>query len=73
MGLADPRSCVPLLVPPDNMSFLTTAAEIYAKHDRYPEAVALAVRMNDRTLIRKYYNAPTNPYVWSSLTPADSG
>lgn len=56
-------SCVPLLVPPDDMAFLRTAAAIYAKHDRYPEALALAVKMNDRALIRKYYEAPTNPYV----------
>jgi 26S proteasome regulatory subunit N1 len=56
--------CVPLLVPPDDRSFLETAAEIYAKHDRYSEALALAVQMNDRTLIRKYFDAPTNPSVW---------
>ena len=58
---ADETSCVPLLVPPDNVAFLQTAAEIYAKHDRYPEALALAVRLNDRTLIRRYYDAPQNP------------
>ncbi len=60
MGLTH-DSCVPLLVPPDDTAFLQTAAEIYAKHDRYPEAVALAVRLNDRDLIRKYYDAPSNP------------
>lgn len=56
-------SCVPLLVPPDDIEFLETAAEVYAKHDRYPEALALAVRLNNRTLIQKYYAAPSNPYV----------
>lgn len=61
-GNADPpRSCVPLLVPPDDVEFLKTAAEVYAKHDRYPEALALAVRLNDEILVRKYYNAPKNP------------
>jgi 26S proteasome regulatory subunit N1 len=54
-------SCVPLLVPPDDVEFLETAAEVYAKHDRYPEALALAVRLNDQALIQKYYFAPTNP------------
>lgn len=57
------NSCVPLLVPPDDGAFMRTAAEIYAKHDRYPEAIALAVRLNNRSLIRKYYDAPSNPYV----------
>ncbi|CAD6580866.1 MAG: proteasome regulatory particle base subunit, partial [Tremellales sp. Tagirdzhanova-0007] len=61
-------SCVPLLVPPDNVAFLQTAAEIYAKHDRYPEALALAVRLNDRTLIRRYYDAPQNPVMKKQLS-----
>lgn len=56
-------SCVPLLVAPDDTEFLETAAQIYAKHDRYPEALALAVRLGNRTLIQRYYSAPTNPYV----------
>jgi 26S proteasome regulatory subunit N1 len=54
-------SCVPLLTAPDDRYFLETAAEIYAKFDRYPEALALAVRLNDRGLIRKYFEAPRNP------------
>lgn len=54
-------SCVPLLVPPDDVEFLETAAEVYAKHDRYPEALALAVRLNKEHLVSKYYTAPTNP------------
>lgn len=58
-------SCVPLLVPPDDRAFLETAAEVYAKHDRYPEALALAVRLYDEDLVRKYYSAPTNRYVLS--------
>ncbi|ORY31001.1 putative 26S proteasome regulatory subunit (proteasome non-ATPase subunit mts4) [Naematelia encephala] len=53
-------SCVPLLVPPDDKAFLQTAAEIYAKHDRYPEALALAVRLNDANLVYKYFSTPTN-------------
>ncbi|KAK4684508.1 26S proteasome regulatory subunit N1, partial [Tremellales sp. Uapishka_1] len=61
-------SCVPLLVPPDDSAFLKTAAAIYAKHDRFPEALALAVRLNDRALIRKYYEAPTNPVMKKQLS-----
>ncbi|RXK34811.1 26S proteasome regulatory subunit N1 [Tremella mesenterica] len=52
--------CVPLLMPPDDRAFLRTAAEIYAAHGRYPEALALAIRMNDRELVRIYYAAPKN-------------
>ncbi|KAE8539114.1 hypothetical protein D1P53_005485 [Cryptococcus gattii VGV] len=53
-------SCVPLLVNPDDNAFLETASIIYSKYDRYPEALALAVRLNNPELIRKYYEAPTN-------------
>jgi hypothetical protein len=59
-------SCVPLLVPPDDEAFLQCAAHIYAKHDRYPEALALAVRLNNKELVQKYFSAPTNPYVLPS-------
>lgn len=54
-------SCVPLLLPPDDEVFLRTAAAIYAKHDRLPEALALAIRLHDRKLIRQYFEAPANP------------
>lgn len=54
-------SCVNLLVPPDDVLFLRTAHEIYIKHQRYFEALVLAVRLTDRTLIRADFEAPTNP------------
>lgn len=68
-----PRVCqymvqtVPLLVPPDDEAFLRTAAAIYAKHDRLPEALALAIRLHDRKLIRKYFEAPVNPVMKKQL------
>ncbi|WVQ83362.1 hypothetical protein IAT38_005502 [Cryptococcus sp. DSM 104549] len=61
-------SCVPLLVPPDDAAFLETASIIYAKYDRYPEAIALAVRLNDASLIRKYFEAPKNPVMKKQLS-----
>jgi len=54
---------VPLLVSPDDRAFLRTAAEIYARHERYTQALALAVRLRDRRLIRKYFESPMNLYV----------
>jgi 26S proteasome regulatory subunit N1 len=56
-------SCVPLLVSPDDRAFLRTAAAIYARHERYTQALALAVRLRDRRLIRKYFESPMNMYV----------
>ncbi|OCF41675.1 26S proteasome regulatory subunit N1 [Kwoniella heveanensis CBS 569] len=60
-------SCVPLLVPPDDSAFLETASAIYAKYDRYPEAIALAVRLNNPSLVRKYFEAPKNPVMKKQL------
>ncbi|WVO18742.1 uncharacterized protein IAS62_000013 [Cryptococcus decagattii] len=61
-------SCVPLLVNPDDNAFLETASIIYSKYDRYPEALVLAVRLNNPELIRKYYEAPTNPVMKKQLS-----
>jgi hypothetical protein len=35
---------------------------IYEKHQRIPEALSLAIRLNDSELIRKDFHAPGNPY-----------
>lgn len=48
------------MVAPDDKAFLRTAASIYAKNQHYPQALALAVRLRDRKLIRKYFEAPSN-------------
>lgn len=56
-------SCVPLLVAPDDKEFLRAAAAIYALHGKFPEALALAVRLRDQALVRKYFEGPKNPYV----------
>lgn len=61
------EQCVPLLVSPDDRLFLETAAKMYARFDRYPEALALAVKLNDRTLIREYFAAPKNPIMRKQL------
>ena len=56
-------SCVPLLPPPDDVSFLRTAHGIYSKFSKYPEALALAIRMADPELISQDFHTPANPLV----------
>ncbi|CAG8438595.1 3197_t:CDS:10 [Ambispora gerdemannii] len=46
-------SCVNLLVPPDDVAFFRTAHTIYRQHNKYTEAVSLAVRLQDLDLIRE--------------------
>ncbi|KAI5449751.1 proteasome regulatory particle base subunit [Naganishia albida] len=60
-------SCVPLLVAPDDKEFLRAAAAIYALHGKFPEALALAVRLRDRALVRKYFEGPKNPIMRKQL------
>ncbi len=60
-------SCVNLLVPPDDAMFLRTAHEIYRKHDRFTEAMTLALRLGDKHLIRSDFEAPKNPTMRKQL------
>ncbi|GBB88799.1 hypothetical protein RclHR1_01540022 [Rhizophagus clarus] len=50
-------SCVNLLVPPDDILFLRTAHQIYRQHDKYTEAVSLAIRLGDHDLIKEDFEA----------------
>ncbi|GJN93258.1 hypothetical protein Rhopal_006305-T1 [Rhodotorula paludigena] len=54
-------SAVYYLTPPDDLQFLRTAREIYKKHNRYTEALTLALRLQDPAMIKEDYDAPTNP------------
>ena len=60
-------SCVNLLVPPDDVQFLKTAHEIYRRNDRHTEALVLSLRLNDRELIRKDFEATQNPIMKKQL------
>ncbi|KAK7046680.1 26S proteasome regulatory subunit RPN1 [Favolaschia claudopus] len=59
--------CVNLLPPPDDISFLRTAHKIYVQHRKFPEALALAIRLGDPALIREDFNAPGNPLMKRQL------
>ena len=62
LPLIEPFSrCVSLLPPPDDISFLRTAHNIYVQHHKFPEALALAIRLGDPNLVREDFTAPGNP------------
>ncbi|TCD68746.1 proteasome regulatory particle base subunit [Steccherinum ochraceum] len=60
-------ACVNLLPPPDDLAFLETAHTIYVKHQRFPEALALSIRLGNPALIRDDFNAPGNPLMKRQL------
>ena len=61
------HSCVNLLPPPDDVAFLQTAHGIYVKHQRFPEALALSIRLGDPSLIRSDFTAVGNPLMKRQL------
>ena len=64
---SDLSRCVNFLPPPDDVSFLETAHKIYVKHKRWPEAIALAIRLGRPAMIREDFDSPGNPYVPHTL------
>lgn len=58
---------VNLLAPPDDVQFLKTAHTIYVQHHKFPEALSLALRLNNPELIREDFNAPGNPLMKRQL------
>jgi 26S proteasome regulatory subunit N1 len=50
-------SCVSLLVPPDDHEFLRTARTIYRKFNRLTEAITVAMRLNDKEMIKEDFES----------------
>ena len=53
-------ACVPLLPQPDDVTFLRTAHAVYVKHSKFPEALSVAIRLNDSELIKQDFEAPAS-------------
>ena len=51
------------LPPPDDIAFLRTVHELYLAHGKFPEALAIALRMGDQELILQDFKDAGNPYV----------
>ncbi|KAG8803495.1 proteasome regulatory particle base subunit, partial [Serendipita sp. 399] len=54
-------SCVNFLAPPDDVTFLETAHTLYVKYGKFPEALALSIRLYNQDLIRADFEAAANP------------
>ncbi|TFK49449.1 26S proteasome regulatory complex non-ATPase subcomplex Rpn1 subunit [Heliocybe sulcata] len=59
--------CVNFLPPPDDVTFLRSIHQIYIKHQRFPEALSLAIRLGDPELVREDFKAPGNPVMKRQL------
>ena len=53
-------SMVNLLTYPEDQQFLRTAHDIYIHYNRLPQAMVLAIRLNDQELIRKDFDSTSD-------------
>ncbi|ODV77992.1 26S proteasome regulatory complex, non-ATPase subcomplex, Rpn1 subunit [Suhomyces tanzawaensis NRRL Y-17324] len=60
-------SCVPLLSPPDDTSFLETAFAIYLSYNQLPQALTLAIKLDDESLIKQVFEVTNDDLVHKQL------
>ncbi|KAF9143259.1 proteasome regulatory particle base subunit [Mortierella sp. GBA39] len=59
--------CVNYLESPDDAICLRTTYDIYLKHDKYAEALLIAIRMSDKTLIQGLFDGCQDPLLKKQL------
>ncbi|CCF58333.1 hypothetical protein KAFR_0E01790 [Kazachstania africana CBS 2517] len=60
-------ACVPLLPPPEDIAFLQTAYSIYLSESQLTEALSLAIRLGDESLIRATFDATNDEVMHKQL------
>ena len=60
-------SCVPYVPDPENTTLLKTALEIFRKFDKYPQALRLALQLNDPKLILEIFQDCKEPIMQKQL------
>lgn len=61
------EACVPLLAPPDDLAFLHTAYTIYLNNNQLPQALRLAMHLDDDSLIKAVFDATNDELVQKQL------
>ena len=60
-------SCVPFVPDPENTNLLKTAFKIFRKFDQFPQAMRLALQLNDKALVEELFNSCSDPIVQKQL------
>lgn len=60
-------SCVPLLAPPDDSSFLNTVFSIYLNHNQLTQALTVAIKLDDESLIEQVFKSTEDVSVHKQL------
>ena len=61
LGSNPPPSCVPYVPDPENTNLLKTSLAIFRKFQQYPQALRVALMLNDMTLIQEIFNSCKDP------------
>merc|ERR1719187_720592 len=60
-------SCVPFVPDPENTNLLKTALQIFRKFSQYPQAMRLALQLNDREIVEELFNSCKDPIIQKQL------
>jgi len=60
-------SCVPYVPEPENTNLLTTALNIFKQFKQYPQAMRLALQLNDKAIVEELFNSCPDPIVQKQL------
>jgi len=60
-------SCVPFVPDPENTNLLKTAFQIFRKFEQFPQAMRLALQLNDKKLVEELFNSCSDPIIQKQL------
>lgn len=60
-------SCIPYLSPPDDITFLTTAYHLYLNSSQLTQALTLAIKLDDTSLITKVFELTKDELIHKQL------
>merc|ERR1712117_152414 len=60
-------SCVPFVPEPENTNLLKTAFQIFRKFDQYPQAMRLALQLNDKKMVEDLFNSCSDAIIQKQL------
>jgi len=60
-------SCVPYVPEPENTNLLKTALSIFRRFSQFPQAMRLALQLNDKAMVEDLFNSCTDPVIQKQL------
>jgi len=61
-------SCVPFVPDPENTNLLKTAFKIFRNFHQYPQAMRLALQLNDKQMVEELFNSCSDPIIQKQIS-----